>query len=463
MHDSLKESGGGRMKVIKKMLLLYILILYFCNALGAIIEIPTDYPTIQKGIDSAKKGDTVYVLAGIYYENLTIAKPMILHGENRETTIVDGSGIGKVISVTSDRVTIRGLTITNSSSSSSLGSAAIYLRAVTSTTIDNCIITDNDVTGIYVSKSSFNSIANNKIYSNQGYGVRLRGSLNNVISMNEIYVNSNVGVLLDQSTNCNISDNYIFENKGGIEFDRASYNIIENNKIYINTGFGIRTHSSAEKNSFIGNLILNNEIGVLMSIDSKGSHLFYHNDIIDNLKQVIIKGNLKNYWYLNYPIGGNFWSDHLRVDEFSGPYQDIPNPDGIVDEPYIVGSGNKDRYPLMKTFNIFNVLIDIMPKTFPNDFNLNSKGRLPVAILTTEEFDVVDIDIESINFAGASPVHSSLKDVDKDGDLDMILHFYREDLTTLTVDTVEAELWASTLNGFSIYGKDSIHCFSSKK
>jgi len=77
------------------------------------IIVPDDYSTIQKAISNANSGDTIYVRAGTYYENLIVDKSVTLEGENRDTTIIDGGGNGDVIRVAADYITITGFTITN--------------------------------------------------------------------------------------------------------------------------------------------------------------------------------------------------------------------------------------------------------------------------------------------------------------------------------------------------------------
>ena len=58
----------------------YLAILFFLfNAIFATtIYIPTDFPTIQDGIDQAENGDTVIVNPGTYYENLVLNKEIVL-------------------------------------------------------------------------------------------------------------------------------------------------------------------------------------------------------------------------------------------------------------------------------------------------------------------------------------------------------------------------------------------------
>jgi hypothetical protein len=77
--------------------------------------------------------------------------------------------------------------------------------------------------------------------------------------------------------------------------------------------------------------------------------------------------------------------------------------------------------------------IDIKAGSDPNSINCtNDRGVIPVAILTTADFDATAVDHTTVMFEGAAETHVDKKtglprrheeDVDSDGDRDLVFHF----------------------------------------
>ena len=101
------------------------------------------------------------------------------------------------------------------------------------------------------------------------------------------------------------------------------------------------------------------------------------------------------------------------------------------------------------------IAIDIKPGSYPNGINLKSKGKVPVAVLTTPGFDARSVEPCTVVFAGAWPVRSKLNDVDKDGDQDLLLHFETQALDLNSTST-EASLAGETTDGEYIVGTDTV-------
>ena len=109
------------------------------------------------------------------------------------------------------------------------------------------------------------------------------------------------------------------------------------------------------------------------------------------------------------------------------------------------------------------ITIDIKPGGNPNNINLKSKGVVPVAVLTTEDFDAGDVDPTTVEFAGASPVRWRLCDVDDDGDDDLLFHFKTQELQGLDENSTEAKLTGKTKDEVEISGTDTVCIKSGKK
>jgi parallel beta-helix repeat protein len=101
------------------------------------------------------------------------------------------------------------------------------------------------------------------------------------------------------------------------------------------------------------------------------------------------------------------------------------------------------------------VAIDIKPGSDPNSINLGSKGVVPVAVLTTDDFDASTVDPGKVEFAGASPVRWTMEDVDGDGDVDLLFHFKTQELQ-LDANSTEATLTGATTDGTPIEGTDTV-------
>jgi hypothetical protein len=114
---------------------------------------------------------------------------------------------------------------------------------------------------------------------------------------------------------------------------------------------------------------------------------------------------------------------------------------------------------------VTEVEIDIKPGSDPNSINPESKGIIPVAILTTDDFDATTVDPLSVQFGpedGATEVHEKghIEDVDEDGDPDLVLHFITQE-TGIVCEDVEARLTGETFDGQAIEGFDSVNIVDS--
>jgi len=94
------------MEVIMKKLIFTFCFLFPIFSFSQIIHIPSDYPTIQEGINASENGDTVLVDTGTYFENINFNGKSITVTSNYLTTldtsfisqtIIDGNGIGTVV------------------------------------------------------------------------------------------------------------------------------------------------------------------------------------------------------------------------------------------------------------------------------------------------------------------------------------------------------------------------------
>lgn len=109
--------------------------------------------------------------------------------------------------------------------------------------------------------------------------------------------------------------------------------------------------------------------------------------------------------------------------------------------------------------------IDIRPGRFPNRLDPGSNGVIPVAILTIPRahgnvaFDALSVNPATVRFGPsgieAAPVRFERRDVDGDGDRDLLLMFKTAD-TEVGCGTISGMLTGQTFKGRLVRGSDSI-------
>lgn len=105
------------------------------------------------------------------------------------------------------------------------------------------------------------------------------------------------------------------------------------------------------------------------------------------------------------------------------------------------------------------VQVDIKPGGEPNSINLKSNGNIPIAVLSTTDFDATKIDTSNLSrfrfgdvrlTSRVSPERAKLEDVHGDGDLDLLLFFSTPNIRevgALVGDSTTADLAGFTRSG----------------
>jgi parallel beta-helix repeat protein len=148
------------------------------------------FSSIQEAINApgTLDGHQISVASGVYHEHLTVDKSLSLIGEARSTTIIDGSGSGKVVYVTADNVEIRNFTIQNGSF------------------------------GLWVDDSPNSRIIGNT-FQDGSYGLRLYDSRNSEVVGNNVYRYTWFGIEIKSSGNSTLRENAMMDNEYNLGVD----------------------------------------------------------------------------------------------------------------------------------------------------------------------------------------------------------------------------------------------------
>ncbi|MCW8891280.1 MAG: nitrous oxide reductase family maturation protein NosD [Sedimenticola sp.] len=327
---------------------------------------------LQPLIDAAASGATLHLPPGRYSGPVLIDKPLTIDGAGQ--VIIDGGGVGTVVTVDTDGARLSNLHITGSGDRHNELDAGILVSGKFNVIKDNKL--DDVLFGIALHQSQYGIVRRNSIRSKvrelaqRGDGIRIWYSEGNKVMQNRVhdardvivldsrenrlaenhvqggryslhvvnsqgtqiignrFIDNEAGLFALKANNLVIKDNLVAEIRDvtgvGIGLKESSSALIENNRI-LNVMVGIALDLSPEDhelpNYVRSNLLAHNTVGIQFLSDRGGNHLSanrFHN----NYLPVAVRnggGAMKNRW------GGNYWSDYAGFDQ---------NGDRVGDTPY---------------------------------------------------------------------------------------------------------------------------------
>ncbi|MHC4266260.1 MAG: hypothetical protein ACYSUK_10050 [Planctomycetota bacterium] len=174
--------------------------------------------------------------------------------------------------------------------------------------------------------------------------------------------------------------------------------------------------------------------------------------------------NVVGYWYDGSWTGHGFLYDGTSWTTLEYPGAAHTYAQGI-DGDNIVGSyddGIDHVFICTIQRPILQVAVDIKPQACPNPLNVKSQGVLPVAILGTEDVNVLEIVPTSIELAGVGAIRNAYEDVaapvsdtndcncttdGQDGFLDLTLKFNIQDIVKTICELNDGDILPLLLTG----------------
>jgi parallel beta-helix repeat protein len=205
--------------------------------------------------------------------------------------------------------------------------------------------------GIFIENCSSSVIDDNDVMSNGKYGIFLESCTFSTVLDNYLY-NSTYGVALSLSSQNTLDGNEVLEDYDGIYLYYSDSNTISNNLVNESGESGISLIYSSDNTVSDNNVAMGEIYGFYLTNSSTND--IFHNAIDKNAYQAY-DDEATNNWDSGHPGGGNYWSDYMGFDNFSGLNQDIPGSDSLGDTPYEIDSDSLDNYPLL------DPLMDMVP------------------------------------------------------------------------------------------------------
>lgn len=229
---------GSAMKPIT----LLVLLPFLASARTILVGPGEQVRTVRRALALAAPHDTIRVRAGLYRErNLLVNKPLVILGENYP--VFDARWKGEVFTVKSNDVTIQGLDLRNTGSTSTIDWAAIKVLEAR-----NVIITGNRIRrayfGVYLSASE-----------------QCRVEANDIIGDPHEEQTTGNGIHAWKCDHLRIARNRISGHRDGIYFEFVTNSTVHKNRSEGNIRYGLHFMFS-HQNGYFFNTFRDNGAGV---------------------------------------------------------------------------------------------------------------------------------------------------------------------------------------------------------
>ncbi len=373
--------------------------------------------SLQERLDAAAPNDTIQVEASVHLGALVINKPLTLVGEKGAE--IRGPGVGKVVTIAADDVTLSGLRITGSGLNLSDDDAAVFVTG-NRATIERNTIADS-LHGIYLKKVSGARLLENRIegktaikpstepvekglgqsaencdttlLANQrGNGIHQWSCEGNLIRGNDISETRD-GIYFSFTNNSRVENNLVHQTRYGLHYMYSDGNVFENNTFTGNAAGAAIMYSKGL--TVRGNHFVNNRghraYGLIVQSTDRSrfeGNEFEHNAVglsfnQCNGNQVI--ANRVRHNYIGLKFGSNSDDNHFTENIFAHNLHPVET--GVL-----LGSG--DKWAVDGVGNYWDGAV-------PLDLNLDGVGDLPHREL--DLFGVLRRDFPPIAFLSDSP------------------------------------------------------------
>ncbi|MEK7684677.1 MAG: MBG domain-containing protein, partial [Verrucomicrobiota bacterium] len=184
-----------------------------------VLEVPTEYPTIQAAIAAAQSGDTVFVLPGEYLESVTLKEGIVLQGSGPDRTKIKVISSDGVMVRMAANCTLEGFTIDHVNRfigaihclfPATISNNIIFGEVSIAQSTGKCFVRNNVIVCLSASAISLNNncsscspllvdIENNTITGVSPEGLFLQGSQGSVINVkNNIIANKETAIYDEQ-------------------------------------------------------------------------------------------------------------------------------------------------------------------------------------------------------------------------------------------------------------------------